>query len=112
MSDSELREWLDRLERKINLLLKIGGIEMALLDDAITDATAQTTVIGSAVTLLGSLSASLAAAGTDPTKLATLKNQIDANTATLAAALVANTPGAPAPAAALQQANAAVAAAS
>ena len=64
---------------------------MALLDDVIADVQEETTVIESVVTLLTSLSAQLAAAGTDPVKLAALKTQIDANKKALSDAVVANT---------------------
>jgi hypothetical protein len=57
---------------------------------------------------LQGLSAQLAAAGTDPAALDAIKASLDANTAALAAAVVANTPGAPAPAQAVRQAQDAV----
>jgi hypothetical protein len=89
-------------------ILTQGKTIMASVADVQADVTAQTTVIGSAVTLLQGLSAQLAAAGTDPAALDAIKASLDANTAALAAAVVANTPGAPAPAQATQQAQAAV----
>lgn len=81
---------------------------MATVAQVQADVTAEDTVIDSAVTLLQGLSAALTAAGTDPAALDALKADIDAKTAVLAAAVVANTPGAPSPAAAAQQAQAAV----
>jgi hypothetical protein len=89
-------------------ILTQGKTLMTSVADVQADVTAQTTVIGSAVTLLQGLSAQLAAAGTDPAALDAIKASLDANTAALAAAVVANTPGAPAPAQATQQAQAAV----
>ena len=70
---------------------------MALIDDLAADVAEETTVVASAVTLLGNLSALLAAAGTDPVKLSAIKNAVDANKGALAAAVAANTPGAPTP---------------
>lgn len=62
------------------------------LDDLLTDAEGETTVVNSVVTLLGSLSLQLANAGTDQAKLLQLKNTIDSNRNAIAAAIVANTP--------------------
>ena len=69
---------------------------MAAIDDLATAVAAEDTVIDSAITLLKGLSAALAAAGTDPTKLAALQTDITAKTKTLADAVAANTPAAPA----------------
>jgi hypothetical protein len=69
---------------------------MALLDDIIADVEDEETVEASMTTLLTNLSAALAAAGTDPVKLAALKAKIDTDKAAMAAAVVANTPAAPA----------------
>jgi hypothetical protein len=93
---------------QLTALLAQGSKIMATVADVQADVTSQTTVIGSAVTLLQGLSAQLAAAGTDPVALQAIKDSLDSNTASLAAAVVANTPGAPAPAAADAQAKAAV----
>lgn len=82
---------------------------MTSVADVQASVTAEDTVITSAVTLLQGLSAALAAAGTDPAALAALKTDIDTNTAALAAAIVANTLGAPPPNVALQKAVAAAA---
>ena len=71
---------------------------MALIDDLAADVADESTVIDSAVTLLGNLSAQLAAAGTDPAKLAQLKATIDANKERLATAVQQNTPAATTPA--------------
>ena len=69
---------------------------MAAIDDLATAVAAEDTVIDSAITLLQGLSAALAAAGTDPAKLAALQTDITAKTKTLADAVAANTPAAPA----------------
>lgn len=93
------------------MAIQAQGVKlMATVDQIQADVTAEDTVIDSAVTLLQGLSAALTAAGTDPAKLDALKADIEAKTATLSAAIVANTPGAPPPATAVQQAQAAVAA--
>jgi enamine deaminase RidA (YjgF/YER057c/UK114 family) len=67
---------------------------VALIDDLTQDVADESTVIDSAVQLLDNLSAQLAAAGTDPAKLAQLKSTIDANKQRLADAVQANTPAA------------------
>jgi len=61
------------------------------LDSLLAEVTAQTTVVQSAVTLLNSIPGLIAAAGNDPQKLADLAAAIQANTDSLAAAVVANT---------------------
>lgn len=65
----------------------------------LTSLTAQvaqnTTVIGSAKALISGFAAQLAAAGTDPQKLADLQSQLASSDDDLAAAVAANTPGAP-----------------
>lgn len=73
------------------------------LDQLVLDVAAENTVIESAITLLNGLSALIKAAGTDPTKLAALSSTVNAESAKLAAALLANAlpastppPGAPA----------------
>jgi ABC-type transporter Mla subunit MlaD len=91
------------LQRAIGLLeqlIKQGASQMANLT-ALTASVAQnTTVIGSAMTLIQGFSAQLAAAGTDPAALAALQSQLDTSDTALAAAVAANTPAAvPAPAA-------------
>ncbi len=67
---------------------------MAAIDDLATAVAAEDTVIDSAITLLQGLSAALAAAGTDPVKLAALQSDITAKTKVLSDAVVANTPAA------------------
>ena len=77
-----IMEKLDRMERCI----------MSALDDLASDVAAEDTVIDGAVTLINGFAAQLAAAGTDPTKLAALSADIKAKTAELSAAVLANTP--------------------
>lgn len=55
-----------------------------------------TTVEASAVTLIQGLAAQIAAAGTDPVALAALTSSLNASATSLAAAIAANTPAAPA----------------
>jgi hypothetical protein len=90
---------LDRILSLLTTILQKENTIMALIDDLQADVTAEDTVIDSAVTLLNGLSAALAAAGTDPAKLAALRTDIQNKTQGLAQAVAANTPAAPAPAA-------------
>lgn len=101
-------------EETINITFKIVGMDevvqllrsilmkedtiMAQIDDILADVTDESTVDDSIITLLTSLSAQLAAAGTDSVKLAQVKTLIDSNKAKIAAAVVANTPSATPPA--------------
>ena len=70
---------------------------MAVLDDLTANVTNNTSVIASAIALLGNLKALLDAAGTDPTKLQALSDTLAKDDAALVAAVTANTPAAPAP---------------
>lgn len=65
---------------------------MAAIDDLAAAVAAEDTTIDSAVVLLNGIPALIAAAGTDPAKLAALQSDIKAKTATLAAAVVTATP--------------------
>lgn len=70
---------------------------MATLADVAAKVAAEKTVVDSAVVLLGGLSQQLkdALASQDPAAVQAVIDQIDAQTQTLAAAVVANTPTAP-----------------
>lgn len=71
---------------------------MKELDDLTAEVARQTTVEKSALALIQGFAGQLAAAGTDPVKLAELSATLKANDDELAAAVLANTPaGAPAP---------------
>jgi hypothetical protein len=83
---------LHRIENRLAAFAGQGAHVMAMIDDVSADVEAQSTVIASVETLLTNLSAQLAAAGTDPAKLQAIKDSLDANTARLSAAVVANTP--------------------
>lgn len=72
-----------------------GDKILSALDDLQAAVAKENTVIDSAITLLQGLSAALAAAGTDPVKLAALQTEVTAKSDALAAAVVANTPVAP-----------------
>ena len=68
---------------------------MAVIDDLTANVTANTTVIESAIALLGNLKTLLDAAGTDPVKLKALSDTLASEDTKLAAAITANTPAAP-----------------
>ncbi len=94
-------EILERLEKKIDEILKIVNINtnnqktiIMDLDQLTADVTNNTTVEQSAITLLNGLSQQLKDAGTDPAKLAALQTSLETSTAALAAAITANTPAA------------------
>ena len=79
--------------------LKAQGASMTTQLQTLTDqVTANNTLIGSAVTLIGGLAAQIQASINDPVALQALADSLKQNDDTLAAALLANTP-APAPAA-------------
>lgn len=86
---------LDRIERKLDALAQQETNIMAAIDDLTAEVTRDTTVIDSATTLIKGFGAQLAAAGTDPAKLAALQNTLKTNVDSLAAAVAANTPAAP-----------------
>jgi len=67
---------------------------MATLDALTAQVAQNTSVEQSAVTLIKGIATQLAAAGTDPAKLADLSNQLNASATALAAAVTANTPAA------------------
>lgn len=84
-----------QLTTKVDLLsTRVDNMagEMAKLTQDVTD---NTSVVQSAITLLGNIKALLDAAGTDPTKLAALSSALEKNSSDLAAAVAANTPGGP-----------------
>ncbi len=85
------RKQLNRIEAKLDAILTNQEKEMAALDDLTTQVAANTTVEGSAVTLIQGLAAQLAAAGTDPTKLAALQASLKTSADALAAAVAQNT---------------------
>lgn len=97
--DSPAPEVLARIERlEKNIISQLEKI-MSALSDLQTAVAAENTVIDSAVTLLQGLKTALDAAGTDPVALKALSDDITAKTNSLSAAIVANTPVTPPPAA-------------
>lgn len=80
------------------LILRFQGKTMSALSDLQAAVTAQGTVIDSAVTLLQAIPGMITDAGTDAAALGALQADIAAHTQSLAAAIVAGTPAAPAPA--------------
>lgn len=81
--------------RDILAVLKLTEREIKVmaqeLDDLTTEVAQVKTVEESAVTLIQGLAAQLAAAGTDPQKLADLRASLASSTDALAAAVAANT---------------------
>lgn len=70
---------------------------MADLTALTAQVQANTDAEASAIALLNGLSAQLAAVATDPAKVSDLANSLKSSADALAAAVVANTPAAPAP---------------
>ena len=68
---------------------------MSALDNMEAEVSENTDVVASAVVLLNSISAELAAAKNDPIKIQALADKLDQNSNALAAAIAANTPAAP-----------------
>lgn len=100
--DDETRAKFDELFRRLDAfglqlaaLITQGAINMAAIDDLTTQVAENTTVEGSALTLIQGFAAQLAAAGTDPVALAALTTQLTTSATALAAAVAANTPAAP-----------------
>ena len=82
----------ESLGSMVKELLLQGKSIMAVLDDLTAQVAQNTTVEGSAITLIQNIAAALAAAGTDPAKLADLQAQLKTSADSLAAAITANTP--------------------
>ena len=95
---------LARIEAKLDTLFAVLQCRMEAIMADLTALEAQvkenTTVEGSAIVLIKGLADQLAAAGTDPAKLAALQSQMKASADALAAAVAANTQPPPAPPAA------------
>ena len=97
---SKILNKLDALDRKLNLVLGLEKTMSKELDDLKAEVTENTTVVGSAITLLNNLSQMLkdAIASGDPAELTALAATLDKNSSDLAAAVAANTVAVPAPA--------------
>jgi len=93
--DPETTSLLRQVMAKLDVLTNKENTIMSALDDLTAQVAQNTTVIGSALTLIQGLAAQLAAAGTDPVKLAALQASLKQSDDDLAAAVAANTPAAP-----------------
>lgn len=89
---------LHQVDWKLNILYRQGIRVMQTLEDLQTEVAAEGEVIQSAVTLLNGLAAQVAALQPNQAAIDALAASISSQTATLAAAVTANTPAAPAPA--------------
>jgi len=90
---------LDRIEQTLQQILLKENLMSQELDALIAEVARNTTVEKSALAAIKGLSAKLAEAGDDPVKLAKLRADLAANDDELAAAVTANTPVPPPPAA-------------
>jgi hypothetical protein len=82
---------IDQILAAIQTLIAQGKIEMSDLTQLTTDVTNNTSVIQSAIALIGNIAAALKSAGTDPVALAALQTQLETQDSALAAAVTANT---------------------
>lgn len=85
---------LERIEGKLDALIKEVRMAVPTLDDIQAKVTAEGTVEQGAITLLQGLSAQIAALKQDPAKLQALADSLDQQSQALAAAVTANTPAA------------------
>jgi uncharacterized protein YhbP (UPF0306 family) len=101
-----MREFLDRLDAKLDLILQeiqtMSANISANLQALETQIAQNVSVESSAVTLIQGIAAQLSAAlaNSDDAALPALVNQLNASATSLAAAVAANTPAAPSTAAA------------
>jgi len=86
--------WALELRNMLGVVIDNQETMMSAIDDLQAAVAAEDTVIDSAITLINGIPALIAAAGTDPQKLADLQKDIAAKSAALAAAVAANTPAA------------------
>lgn len=86
---------LKTIERKLDQLIDLGGATVADLSRITSEVQENTDVIGSAVTLLGSLAQQLRDNATDEAAINDLADSLDASSNELAAAVAANTPAEP-----------------
>jgi hypothetical protein len=85
---------LNRIEAKLDQLLKKEQLEMATLADLQAQVTKNTTVEESAVTLIKGLAAQIASLKTDPVALQALADSLSKSATDLGDAITANTPAA------------------
>lgn len=88
---------LERIEKKLTLLLTNQGTEMATIQDIKTEVENEKTVVDSAVALLNGLHQQLAdaIAANDPAAVQAVLDQLQANKQALADAVAANTDAQP-----------------
>lgn len=99
----EFKKYLDRIENKLDILIKKENQMDATVDQILADATNETSVISSVQAAITSLQSQLAAALSNvtippdvQTKLNTIFSTMTSNDAALATAITANTPVSPA----------------
>jgi cell division FtsZ-interacting protein ZapD len=86
---------LDTIEQLLRQVLRMEAMEMAELGRLTSEVAEGNDVQQSAITLLQNLSQLIRDNATDQTALNALADQLDSQNASLAAAVVANTPAAP-----------------
>lgn len=103
MFDRVLREQLNRMEYKLDILIKKGNLMNQTTQQVLDAVTAETTLEQSAIALISNLQTQLTAAlanttidPADQANLNTIFTDLQANATALSAALTANTPAAPA----------------
>lgn len=102
--DADVKTQLDRLERKVDTILRRVG-EILLTEDTMSveldnlekQVRQNSDLETSAVTLIKGLADQLAAAKDDPTKIVALTNELKTKADALAAAITANTTPPPTP---------------
>lgn len=87
-------EALERIELKLDCLLRQGAKFMKEIDDLQAQVTEQTTVEQSAITLIKGLADQITASAGDRGKLTDISARLHASAEALAAAITANTPAA------------------
>lgn len=90
------RSWM---HEALCTLLNLGAIMSAELDALTAQVTQSTTIEQSAITLIQGMAAQIAANVNSPAALTALSQQLSTSATALAAAVTANTPAAPTPAA-------------
>jgi ABC-type long-subunit fatty acid transport system fused permease/ATPase subunit len=83
---------LDRVNEKLNVLTKLEAIEMAAIDDILTEVAELPTINDSLDALFAQLQELIKAGGTDPAKLQQALELLTTQKARTKAAIVANTP--------------------
>jgi septum formation topological specificity factor MinE len=92
---AEDREATRKLDTILHLLKEILSLERHMtleLDNLTLEVQENTDVVESAIALISGIAAQLAAIKDDPAKIQALADTLDATSAKLAAAVVANTP--------------------